>query len=240
MKVIILAGGFGTRLSEYTNRIPKPMVKVAGYPIVTYIMHHYMKFSFNEFILATGYKSEEFKKYFKNYKKDGKVFEALIFKRKCKITIVNTGLNTLTGGRIKKISKFLNKNEDFMFSYGDGVSNVNIKKLVNFHKKHNKMITVTAVRPPARFGELKLKNDKVKDFKEKPQVGSGWINGGFFVAKSNFISLIKGDRTILEKTPLEKATKLGQLYAYKHYGFWKCMDTKRDKDVLEKLIKKFV
>mgnify|MGYP001429131789 CR=1 FL=1 len=161
-------------------------------------------------------------------------------KKKCKVTIVNTGLNTLTGGRIKKISKFLNKKEDFMFSYGDGVSDVNIKNLVKFHKKHNKMITVTAVRPPARFGELKLNKNKVKDFKEKPQVGSGWINGGFFVAKTSFISLIQGDKTILEKTPLEKATKLGQLYAYKHYGFWKCMDTKRDKDVLEKLIKKLV
>jgi glucose-1-phosphate cytidylyltransferase len=238
MKVVILAGGLGTRLSEYTHKMPKPMVKVAGYPMVTHIMKHYMKYGFNDFLLATGYKSKEFKKYFKNYKKEGKEFNALIFKKKCKINIINTGLKTLTGGRIKKSAKYLDQEKDFMFTYGDGVSNVNLKKLVKFHKKHGGKVTVTAVRPPARFGELKINKDRVKSFKEKPQVGSGWINGGFFVAKLSFISFIKGDYTILEKAPLEQATKKKELYAFKHNGFWKCMDTKRDKDVLEKLLKK--
>ena len=237
MKVIILAGGLGTRLPEYTKKIPKPMVKVAGYPIIVHLMKHYIISGFKEFFLATGYKSKEFKKYFRNYKKNGKAFEALIFNKKCKVTILDTGLKTLTGGRLKKAAKHLKTQEDFMFTYGDGLSNVNLNKLVRFHKRHGKKITVTAVRPPARFGELKLKNNLVNSFKEKPQIGTGWINGGFFVAKQNFISLIKGNKTILEKSPLEKAAKEKELYAFKHHGFWKCMDTKRDKDVLEKILK---
>ena len=171
-------------------------------------------------------------------KKEGEPFVFKIKNKNCKINILDTGLNTLTGGRLKRASKYLDKNEDFMFTYGDGISNVNLRKLLKFHKKHGKKITVTAVRPPARFGELKLKNNMVKSFKEKPQVETGWINGGFFVAKFNFISFIKGDKTILEKLPLEKASKKKELFAYKHNGFLKCMDTKRDKDVLEKLIKK--
>ena len=238
MKVIILAGGLGTRLPEYTNKIPKPMVTIGKYPIFTHIMRHYLNSGFKEFILAVGYKGNEFEKYFKNFKKNGKSFDATIFKKKCKVTILNTGLKTLTGGRLKRASKLINKNDDFKFTYGDGVSNVNLRKLLKFHKRNKKKITMTAVRPPARFGELKIKKNLVSSFKEKPQVGSGWINGGFFVAKYSFLSLIKGDQTILEKNPLEKATKQGQLSAFKHQGFWKCMDTKRDKDVLEKIFKK--
>ena len=153
MKVVILAGGFGTRLSEYTKTIPKPMVKIGGYPIISHIMHHYLRNGFKEFIIATGYKNNQFKKYFKQYKKNGKSFESKIRGLKCNITIFYTGLNTLTGGRLKKVKPLLIDGEDFLFTYGDGVSSVNIKELLKFHKSHKKLITVTAVRPPARFGE---------------------------------------------------------------------------------------
>jgi glucose-1-phosphate cytidylyltransferase len=238
MKIVILAGGLGTRLPEYTTKIPKPMVKVAGYPIIIHIIKHYLKYDLNEFIIATGYKGYIFEKYFTNFKKNGQPFFLKIAKKKCKITLLKTGLNTLTGGRLKRVSNYLSKNEDFMFTYGDGVSSVNLKKLIKFHKHHKKLITVTAVRPPARFGELKINNKIVKSFKEKPQVNAGWINGGFFISKYHFLNLISGDKTTLEKQPLENSSKLGQLMAFKHYGFWKCMDTKRDKDVLDKILKK--
>lgn len=239
MKVIILAGGHGTRLSEYTKLVPKPMVKVGKLPIIVHIMKHYLKYGFNDFIIATGYKKEVFKKYFKGYKKTGEPFLSKIKNYNCRINILDTGLKTLTGGRLKRASKYLNKkDENFMFTYGDGLSDVNLKKLLYFHKNQKKLVTVTAVRPPARFGELEIKNKIVKSFKEKPQVTTGWINGGFFVAKKGFLNLIKGDTTILEKTPLEKATKMKQLAAYLHFKFWKCMDTKRDKDVLETFYKR--
>ena len=236
IKVVILAGGLGTRLPEYTKKIPKPMVKINGTPIIVYIMNHYVKYGFKDFIIATGYKGEVFQRYFKNFKKNGVPFETKISKKNCKITLLKTGQKTLTGGRLKRVANFLKHDENFMFTYGDGLSDVNLKKLLNFHKNKKKLVTVTAVRPPARFGELEIKNKIVKSFKEKPQVTTGWINGGFFVAKINFLNLIKGDTTILEKTPLEKATKMKQLAAYLHFKFWKCMDTKRDKDLLEKLI----
>ena len=238
MKVVILAGGLGTRLSEYTKTIPKPMIKIGKYPILIHIINHYLSYGFNDFILATGYKNEVFKKYFKNYKRLGVPFETKIEKNKCNITILDTGQNTLTGGRLKKTSKYLEDKEDFMFTYGDGVSNVNLKNLLVFHKKNKKLITVTAVRPPARFGEIVIKNKKVISFQEKPQVSSSWINGGFFIANKKFLKFIRGDSEILEKNPLEKATKVGQLVAYKHRGFWKCMDVKRDKDDLESIYKK--
>ncbi len=238
IKVIILAGGLGTRLAEYTKKIPKPMVKIAGYPIVLHIMKQYIEYGFKNFIIATGYKGKVFQNYFKKFKKNGISFKTKIFKKSCNVTILKTGLKTLTGGRLKRVSKYLSENEDFMFTYGDGLSDVNLQKLLSFHKKTNKLITVTAVRPPARFGELKISNNIVKSFKEKPQVTSGWINGGFFIAKKNFLSLINGDKTILEKEPLENASKKRQLLAYQHYGFWKCMDTKRDKDVLDNIYRK--
>ena len=166
MKVVILAGGLGTRLSEYTKVIPKPMVKIGPFPIIVHIMNHYLKFGFNDFIIAAGYKSFVFKKYFKNYKKNGIEFKAKLFNKKCKINILDTGKKTLTGGRLKRVSNYLEKNENFMFTYGDGLSNVNLKKLLTFHKKHKKLITVTAVRPPARFGEILIEKSKVVSLKK--------------------------------------------------------------------------
>ena len=238
MKIIILAGGLGTRLSEYTKSIPKPMVKIAGQPILLHIMRHYLKFGFKSFYIASGYKSEVIKRYFKNYKKSDVPFLMKLSNKKCEVVIADTGTKTLTGGRLKKMKKFINKNENFMFTYGDGISNVNINKLLKFHIKNKKIVTITAVRPPARFGEINLKGNIVHSFKEKPQVTNGWINGGFFVANYNFFKFISGDKSILEKKPLENVCKKKQLVAYKHFGFWKCMDTKRDKDVLDKILKK--
>ena len=238
MKIIILAGGKGSRISEYTKTIPKPMIKIGNKPILLHIIEHYLKYGFKNFYIALGYKKNVIIKYFKNFRKIDKSFTHIIKKKKVTITLSNTGENTLTGGRIKKMKKFINKDENFMFTYGDGISNINVKKLNLFHKKNKKLITVTAVRPPARFGEITIKNNRVLTFKEKPQVSEGWINGGFFVAKYNFFNLIKGDKTILEKEPLEKAAKQKELYAFKHKGFWKCMDTHRDKKVLEEAYKK--
>ncbi len=238
MKVVILAGGLGTRLAEYTKTIPKPMVKIGPYPIIVHIINHYINFGFKDFILATGYKSYVFKKYFKNFKNNGSEFKTKIFGKNCTLNILDTGKKTLTGGRLKRVEKYLPKNENFMFTYGDGISNVNLKKLLNFHIKRKKIITVTAVRPPARFGEIVLKKDSVISFKEKPQTSNGWINGGFFVANTSFLKFIRGDSEILEKWPLERATRLKQLSAFKHSGFWKCMDVKRDREELQKIYKK--
>lgn len=235
MKVIILAGGLGTRLGDYTKIIPKPMIKIGIYPILLHVMNIYLQQGFNDFYIATGYKKNIIQNYFKKFKKNGKKNFIKIFKKKCRVTLVNTGLKTLTGGRLKRLEKFLSDEEDFMFTYGDGLANLNLKKLIKVHKKKKKLITVTAVRPPARFGEVIIKNNDVLKFQEKPQVSSSWINGGFFIAKKNFLKLIKSDTTILEKEPLERATKLKQLCAYQHNGFWKCMDVKRDKDELEKI-----
>ncbi len=225
MKVVILAGGFGTRLSEYTTKIPKPMVKINGKPILIYIMEHYAKYGFTEFYIALGYKGSVIKKYFKNHKYNWK------------INLIETGIKTMTGGRLKRLKKYL-KLETFFLTYGDGVSNINIKKLMNFHIKNKKMVTLSAVRPPARFGALKLNGNLVRYFKEKSKMDEGWINGGFFVIDPDFFNYIKGDKTFLEKEPLEKITKKNQLAAYKHSGFWQCMDTKRDKDKLEIILNK--
>ena len=228
MKVVLLAGGLGTRLSEYTTAIPKPMVKIGNKPLLLHIIELYLKFNHKDFYIALGYKSQVVKKYFKNFKNFNEKFKFRIKNKTCTITLVYTGTKTLTGGRLKRIRKFINKKENFMFTYGDGICSINLKKLEIFHKKHNKLVTVTAVRPPARFGEILLKDNKV----------ISWINGGFFVAKYDFFDLIKGDFTILEKYPLEKASSMGQLQAFKHHSFWKCVDTKRDKDVLEEIYRK--
>lgn len=225
MKVVILAGGLGTRISEYSKTIPKPMIKIGNKPIVEHIMKHYSEFGHNEFYLALGYKGQYFRRYFKNKKFPWKIH------------LINTGKNTMTGGRIKKLKKFL-KNETFLLTYGDGVSNVNIKNLINFHQKNKKLITMTCVRPPARFGAVKLEGKYVKYFKEKSTIDEAWINGGYFVIDPKFLNLIRNDKTFLEKEPLEKASKKKQLIAYKHLKFWQCMDTKRDKDFLEKIWKK--
>ena len=237
MKVFILAGGLGTRISEYTEFVPKPMIKVGKYPILIHIINIYVKFGIKNFFILTGYKSFVIKRYFKNFKKFGKEFKFKIKKKNITVTLVDTGKKTMTGGRLKKISKYLDSKETFMFTYGDGLANINIQKLVTFHIASKSIITVTAVRPPARFGEILIKNNRVNSFKEKPQVREGWINGGFFVANKSFLKLIEGSKSILEKNPLERAAKLKKFTAFKHHNFWKCMDTKRDKDELEKLSK---
>ena len=225
MKVVILAGGMGTRISEYTKTIPKPMIKVCGKPIIHRIIDHYMKYGHNEFFIALGYKGKVIKEYFKKKK----------FTKKIKIHLIETGKNTMTGGRLKKLKKYLN--ETFLLTYGDGVANINLNKLINFHKKNKKLITLTAVRPPARFGAIKIKNNVVKYFREKNSLDSGWINGGFFVINPKFIDYIKKDSTYLEQEPFKRATKNKQLLAFKHKGFWQCMDTLRDKEILENKIK---
>ena len=224
MKIVILAGGFGTRISEYTKTIPKPMIKIRNKPILVHIMEHYASYGFDNFYIALGYKGKVIKDYFKNKK------------FKWKINLINTGLKTMTGGRLKRLKKFI-KNETFFMTYGDGVSDINLKKLLNFHKKNNKLVTLTAVRPPARFGAIKIKGNKVKIFKEKDKMDEGWINGGYFVMDSKFLNFIKNDDTFLEREPLEKATSLNQLMAFKHKGFWQCMDSKKDKDKLEKILR---
>ena len=225
MKVVILAGGMGTRMSELTKTIPKPMVKINKKPILIHIMEHYSSMGFDEFFIALGYKGHVIKKFFKKKNFNWKVH------------LIDTGKNTMTGGRIKRLKKYL-KNERFFLTYGDGISNINIKKLLKFHKKHKKSVTLTAVRPPARFGSIKLKYNKVKIFKEKSKLDEGWINGGFFVFEPDIFKYIKNDQTYLEREPLEIFSKKKQLMAFKHHGFWQCMDTKRDKQLIEKILDK--
>jgi glucose-1-phosphate cytidylyltransferase len=224
MKVVILAGGLGTRISEYTKSIPKPMIRIKTLPILVHIMNHYAKYGLNEFYIALGYKGNVIKNYFKKKKFNWKV------------NLINTGKNTMTGGRLKRLKKYLHK-ENFFLTYGDGLSNVDIAKLLKFHNDNKKLVTLTAVRPPARFGALKLKGNLVKYFKEKSRMDEGWINGGFFVINPKFFNYIKNDQTYLERDPLENITKINQLAAYKHNGFWQCVDTKRDLILLNKILK---
>ncbi len=225
MKVVILAGGLGTRLSEYTKLIPKPMVKVNNKPILYYIMKHFSNYGYKDFYVLLGYKGKVIRNYFKK-----KSFG-------WNINLIDTGLKTMTGGRLKKIKKYLGK-ENFFLTYGDGLSNVNLRKLLKFHiKKKGALVTMTAVRPPARFGAIKIVGERVKLFREKSKLDEGWINGGFFVINSRFLDYIDNSATFLERSPLEKAAKQKQLFAFKHDGFWQCMDTKRDKDNLDFLFK---
>ena len=223
MKVVLLAGGFGTRLSEYTKTIPKPMIDIGGKPMLLYIMEQYAKYGFKDFYIALGYRGELIKKFFNK-----KFFD-------WNINLIETGINTMTGGRLKRLKNYIGK-ETFMMTYGDGLSNVNLKKLLKFHKKNNKLVTLTAVRPPARFGVIKFKGHCVSYFKEKSKLDEGWINGGFFVMEPEFLKFIKNDNTYLEREPLEKVTRKKQLVAFKHKGFWQCMDTKRDKDKLNEIL----
>jgi len=225
MKVVILAGGYGTRISEYTKTIPKPMIKINGIPIIIYIIKHYISYGHRDFYIALGYKGHVIRKFFKKFKIEN-----------VKINLIDTGLKTMTGGRLKRLSKYFN-NETFLATYGDGLSDVNLDKLVHFHKKNKKLVTLTAVRPPARFGSIKLKGNKVSYFREKSSLNEGWINGGFFVMNSKFLKFIKNDKIFLEHEPFEKLTKKNQLFGYKHNGFWHCMDTLRDKEILEKKLK---
>lgn len=235
MKVVILAGGYGSRLLSNSRSLPKPMNKVGNIPIILHIMNIYSKHGFNEFIIALGYKSNIIKKYFENYRLDKKSNLYKIKKNNFKISLIDTGLNTMTGGRLKRLKKYL-KNERFFLTYGDGLSDVNINKLLKFHMTQKSIGTVTAVHPPARFGEILIKKNMVISFKEKVQTKKDWINGGFFVFESKFLNLIKDDSTVLEDYPLSHLSKIGQLSSFKHYGFWKCMDTKRDRDELNELL----
>ncbi len=204
MKVVILAGGKGTRISEYTKILPKPMIKIGSKPILEHIIEYYIKFGFNDFIIASGYKHMIIKNHFKKKK-----FPA-------KINVINTGVKTLTGSRLKKLSNELD--ETFMLTYGDGLSNLNLKKLLDFHKKNKKKITLTAVHPPARFGELSLANDIVTNFDEKPQLQRGWINGGFFVVEPDFLKLIGNKNVMLERDPIKKAVKKKKFSCLQAYG----------------------
>ena len=215
MKVVILAGGLGTRISEYTKTVPKPMIKINNKPIIFHIMKHYSNYGFKDFYIAAGYKKKIIKDYFKKNFYDWKV------------NVIDTGQKTMTGGRLKRLKNFF-KDETFLLTYGDGLSNINLEKLINFHKKNKSMVTMTAVRPPARFGAIKIKDNKVTYFKEKSKMDEGWINGGFFVIEPEFLKYIKSDKTFLEREPLEKITKNRKLSAFKHQGYWQCVDTIRD------------
>jgi len=245
MKVVILAGGLGTRLSEETDLKPKPMVEIGGKPILWHIMRIYSYYGFNDFIICLGYKGYVIKEYFANYflhqsdvtinLKENKMEVHNCKAEAWNITLVDTGLNTMTGGRIKRVKQYID-GETFMLTYGDGVANINIKELLEFHKKYNKYATVTSVQPSGKFGVLNLDGkDNVLSFLEKPKGDGAWVNGGFFVFGPQIFDLIEGEETILERKPLEKLAKDKQLVAYKHHGFWKSMDTLRDKIELENL-----
>lgn len=244
MKVILLAGGFGTRLAEYTDVIPKPMVPIGGKPILWHIMRTYANFGHKDFFVALGYKAEVIKSYFLNYRSlnadfsvdlaSGKVTAHQLDEVDWYVTLVHTGEQSMTGGRVKRMQKFIGT-ETCMLTYGDGVADIDLDALLAFHRSHGKMVTVSAVRPAARFGELEMDGGRVTSFKEKPQLHEGWINGGYFVVEPAFFDLIAGDETMLEREPLELAASMGELMAYRHNGFWHCMDTKRDHDLLESM-----
>jgi len=247
IKTVILCGGTGTRLGRLTKIKPKPMINIGNQPILWHILKMYHKRGFNNFILALGHKSNFIINYFKKY--DGKKKEGIKIKiinkefnklnsNEIGIKLAHTGQNTLTGGRLLRLKKLFNSKEKFMLTYGDGVSNININKLLSFHNKNNKVVTVTAVKPPARFGALKIKKNLVTDFKEKIQTDEGWINGGFFVFNYKIFDFIKNDSSILEQETMTKVVKKKQINAFKHNGFWQCVDTARDKKILEELIKK--
>ncbi|WP_437873846.1 glucose-1-phosphate cytidylyltransferase [Sorangium sp. So ce363] len=244
MKVVLLAGGFGSRLAEHTEARPKPMIEIGPYPILWHIMQIYAGHGFNDFVVACGYKGEVIKDYFHNFYvrsadyvvnlRDG----AQRFVRSAApdwtVALVDTGLHTMTGGRLRRLDGWLD-GPRFMCTYGDGVGDVDIRRLVEFHKSHGKLATVTAVRPPARFGGLSLEGNLVREFSEKPQSGEGWINGGFFVFERRALDYMTDDTTVLEREPLERLASEGQLAAYRHDGFWQPMDTLREKRLLESL-----
>jgi len=244
MKVVILAGGMGTRLGEITEVKPKPMVEIGGRPVLWHVMKTYAHYGFNEFVIALGYKGEYIKDYFTNYQyhshsltvhlKHGAIE---VINGDCEdwiVHLLDTGIDTLTGGRVKFASEYIG-DEPFMLTYGDGVANIDIAETVNFHHAHGKLATVTAVRPPGRFGGIAINGDLVSRFAEKPQAGEGWINGGFFVLEPTITDYIEGNATIWERQPLEQLVEEGQLAAYRHHEFWQCMDTPRDMRLLESL-----
>lgn len=244
MKVVILAGGFGTRISEESHLKPKPMIEIGGKPIMWHIMKMYSYYGFNDFIICAGYKQDYIKDYFYNYymrcsdvtfdySNGGEITIHNTVTDPWKVTVVDTGLNTMTGGRIKRIKEYVN-NETFMVTYGDGVSDVPIDKIVEFHKKHGKIATLTAVHPDGKFGIMDVSGDTIKAFREKSSQDTGWVNGGFMVLEPSVFDYIKDDGIMFEREPIEKLCSDGQLMAYKHKGFWHCMDTLRDREELEK------
>ena len=244
MKVGILAGGLGTRLSEETVVKPKPMVEIGGKPLLWHIMRSFADYGFTEFVIALGYKGDLVKDYFINYRKrtcnltvrlsTGDLMVHNGHSEDWTIHLLDTGIKTQTGGRVKRISQYIGR-ESFLLTYGDGVSNVNMNKLVEFHRSQGKIATVTAVRPPARFGDLTFDGEMVSAFAEKPQTGEGWINGGFFVLEPEIVNYIDNDDTSFESTPMERLTRENQLMAYRHNDFWQCMDTLRDVHLLENM-----
>lgn len=245
MKVLILAGGFGSRLSEETDVRPKPMAEIGGKPILWHIMKHYSYYGFNEFVILLGYKGYYIKEYFANYflhqsdvtidLSNNQMQVHNNTSEPWKVTLLDTGLNTMTGGRVKRAKDFIN-NETFMLTYGDGVADVNLHHLLEFHKKHGKAITMTSVQPEGRFGALETDaNNRIISFMEKPKGDGSWINGGFFVCEPKVIDYIAADETIFEREPLENLAKEGELYSFRHQGFWKCMDTLRDKTQLNEM-----
>lgn len=244
MKVVLLAGGLGSRLSEETTTRPKPMVEIGGRPILWHIMNIYSAYGVNDFVVATGYKSEVIKEYFANFHlhqadlsvelRTGKLDYHNRRGPEWRVTMVDTGAETQTGGRLKRLRDWL-KDETFMMTYGDGLANVDISSLLKFHKAHNKIATVSAVRPPARFGSFEFSGDQITKFTEKPQVGEGWINGGYMVLNPGVFDYLTDDKTIFEREPMERLARDGQLMAYRHEGFWQPMDTLREKQLLEEL-----
>ncbi|MDO9629238.1 MAG: glucose-1-phosphate cytidylyltransferase [Acholeplasmataceae bacterium] len=246
MKVVILAGGFGTRISEESHLIPKPMIRIGEQPILWHIMKYYSSFGFNDFIICCGYKQHIIKDFFNNYYINNSDITFDFSKKNTveihksqsepwKVTLVDTGLNTMTGGRIKKIRDYIG-NDTFMLTYGDGVSNVDLNALLKFHQQSKKKATLTAIQPGGRFGMLEIDHlNMINNFKEKSKEDGGWINGGFMVLEPSVIDSIEGDMTVFEHEPLELLASQNELNAYKHHDFWQCMDTVRDKDLLERL-----
>lgn len=246
MKTVILAGGLGTRISEESHLRPKPMIEIGEKPILWHIMKYYSTFGYNDFIICCGYKQYVIKEFFSDYylhmsdvtfdfSAENKMIVHNNYTEPWKVTLVDTGLNTMTGGRVKRVRNYIG-NEPFMLTYGDGVANVNIKELVEFHKSHGKIATLTAVQPGGRFGMLDIdKNESINSFKEKSKEDGGWINGGFMVMNPEIMDYIDGDDCVLERYPLETVALKGQLNAYRHHGFWQCMDTMRDKEMMERL-----
>ncbi|MCR5452972.1 MAG: glucose-1-phosphate cytidylyltransferase [Lachnospiraceae bacterium] len=246
MKVVLLAGGFGTRISEETENKPKPMIEIGGRPILWHVMKLYSYYGFNEFVICAGYRQQVIKEWFANYFlytsditfKLANNNEMIVHNRYSEpwtVSIIDTGLNTMTGGRLKRIRDYVD-NEPFLMTYGDGVSDVNIKELVSFHEQHRSKVTMTVVQPESRYGNIDFDGDYAKAFREKSVADSGWINAGFMVVEPEILDEISGDDVVFEREPLEKAADEGELTCYKHKGFWHCMDTLRDKQSLEKLI----
>lgn len=244
-KAVILAGGFGTRISEESHLRPKPMIEIGGKPILWHVMKHYFSYGVKDFIILAGYKQQIIKEYFSNYflHTSDITFDfssrdqvQIVHKRNAedwRVTIVDTGLNTMTGGRVKRVKDYLADDEPFFLTYGDGVSDVDLNALLEFHRRHGKIATITGIRPEGRFGMLDMDSDAIRSFREKSASDTGWINGGFMVMNPAVLDYIEGDETVLERTPLETLANRGELMCYRHEGFWKCMDTLRDKEALE-------